>query len=182
MSTILATTTPVLIALIGFLFTYIHTRRLQRRNDRLAWLNRQLGELYGPLFTLSESARISYQTFVKRHPGAVEDGPLWDAPTREFTRDWQQWMAHAFQPTNRRMAELLLDHGDLLVDESVPVCISTFLAHVASYEVLLQAWERDESSELLAAVDYPPTFTTYVADNYGALKQRQARLIGRQTA
>jgi hypothetical protein len=76
------------------------------------------------------------------------------------------------------MAELLLDHGDLIVEESVPACISAFLAHVASYEILLQAWERDESSDLLAAVDYPPAFTTYVEDSYRALKQRQVRLIG----
>lgn len=168
--------TTVLVALLGLLFTYINARRLQERNDRLARVNRQLGELYGPAFALSDSTRISFDAFCKRYDDVRKLKDQQEQLSAEQRAAWQEWMTTVFQPANKRVFELLMASADLLIDETMPECISRFCSHVTSYDVVISGWEK-KSQELFAAVDYPPEFTEYVRDAYALLKRRQARLL-----
>jgi len=73
--TIFTVTAPGAIAVLGFLFTCLHTRSRQRLGDRLARVNRRLGNLYGPLLTLSAANRISYRTFLASYDLLSPPGP-----------------------------------------------------------------------------------------------------------
>jgi hypothetical protein len=172
--------TTALVAVLGFLFTYLHTRRLQERNDQLQWVNRQLGELYGPLFALSDATRISYEAFCEKYK-ELRNETDWESISPEYASAWQLWMTTVFQPSNKRMFELIVSNGDLLVDEAMPACVSEFCAHVASYDVTISLWAKGNTSEAFAAVDYPPLFTDYVRHSYSLLKRRQAALLADKT-
>ncbi|WP_027342074.1 hypothetical protein [Hamadaea tsunoensis] len=168
--------TTVSVAVLGFLFTYFHTRRLQGRSDRLSRVNRQLTELYGPAFSLSDSTRISFESFCAKYDDVRQLKDDQEQLTVEQRSAWQAWMTIVFQPSNKRIYEILMTKADLLVDETMPACISEFCSHVTSYDVVMAGWENG-SQELFAAIDYPPDFTTYVRNTYTSLKRRQAALL-----
>jgi hypothetical protein len=180
MAVLVTAATTALVALLGFLFTYLHARRLQERNDRLQRVNRQLGELYGPLFALSDATRISYEAFCEKYK-ELRSNTNWEDISPEYVSVWQLWMTTVFQPSNKRMFELIVSNGDLLVDEAMPACISEFCAHVASYDVTISLWARGDTSETFAAIDYPLLFTDYVRNSYSLLKRRQAVLLADKT-
>ncbi|MER6468031.1 hypothetical protein [Streptomyces collinus] len=43
------------LAFVGYVVTYLNGLRLTQRQERLARVNRQLSDLYGPLFALTEA-------------------------------------------------------------------------------------------------------------------------------
>ncbi|WP_405776016.1 hypothetical protein [Streptomyces sp. NBC_01538] len=175
-ATITAATT-ILVAIIGFLFTYLHTRRLQERNDRLARVNRQLGELYGPAFAISDSTRIGFEAFCAKYDDVRRFKDEQDRLPAEQREAWKAWILTVFQPANKRVFELLMAKADLLVDDVMPPCISEFCSHVASYDVVIAEWENG-AANLFAVIDYPPEFTDHIRHSYGLLKKRQAVLLG----
>jgi hypothetical protein len=176
MAIAITASTTILVALLGFLFTYANARRLQERNDRLARVSRQLGELYGPALAISDSTRISFDAFCAKYGDVRKFKDQQERLSVKQRTAWQAWMVTIFQPSNRRLFELLMTKADLLVDETMPECISAFCSHVTSYDVVLTGWDKG-SEELFAAVDYPPEFTEYVRTSYMLLKRRQAKLL-----
>ena len=57
------TAVTILLAFTGYLATYFNNLRLAQRNQRLERVSRQLGELYGPLYGLTDA-----ETFILSHP------------------------------------------------------------------------------------------------------------------
>ena len=176
MTVAITATTTLLVAGLGFLFTYFHSRRLQERNDRLTRINRQLGELYGPAFALTDSTRISFEAFRSKYGDIREQKEQQEMLSAEQVSAWKCWMTTIFQPANKRVFELIMTKGDLLLDEEMPECISQFCAHVTSYDVILEGW-KSGSPDIFAVVDYPPNFTDYVRLSYRTLKRRQSTLL-----
>jgi hypothetical protein len=58
---LIASIAAILVALLGAGLSFVQTRRLQRRQARLARLNAQLEELYGPIYATLEASRIAYR-------------------------------------------------------------------------------------------------------------------------
>ncbi|MFC9748962.1 hypothetical protein [Streptomyces niveus] len=63
----IATAITVGLALLGYVATYLNSLRLSQRQERLSRLNRQLSDLYGPLFALTESNSRTYSAFMDPH-------------------------------------------------------------------------------------------------------------------
>ena len=53
----------IILAFIGYLVTYLNNLKLSQRTERLERINRQLGELYGPLFALTQSSDRAWKAF-----------------------------------------------------------------------------------------------------------------------
>jgi hypothetical protein len=69
---LIASIAAILVALLGAGLSFVQTRRLQRRQARLARLNAQLEELYGPIYATLEASRIAYRRLLdKLRPGSV---------------------------------------------------------------------------------------------------------------
>ena len=164
------------IALGSLWFTYVSSRRLQQRQDLLAWVNRQLSELYGPLQMILASSRATYAAFCDAYFPLHE---FQDAPeqiTPEHREAWKLWFLTVLQPLNRRGYELVVANGDLLLGDILPDCVAQYCAHVTSFDVVLAGWSGG-SNELFPAIPYPGEFGTYVTESYGELKSLQRRLI-----
>jgi hypothetical protein len=169
----------VLLAIVGYVVTYLNTLRLARRKDRLDRIDRQLREYYGPLYALTESADKSFTAF--RLQVGRPTGPFWDAsqPPNEGERAaWRLWMRHVLMPLNARIETVLVERADLLEGREMPGCLLDLLAHIAAYKAVIKAWDDGDFSHHISVIDYPEEVNRYVKREYLQLKALQQTLIG----
>jgi hypothetical protein len=171
----------VFVAATGYAATYLTNLRLERRKDRLERVNRQLSELYGPLYAQSEAVDRAWSKFIARH------GPVWSLAvptTAEHAATWRLWMSTVFMPLNRRMVELVVSHADLLREETIPGPLKELCAHVACYEPVLTRWQEDGFDSIdvddhvsIAGVFPRAELDSYLREAFDSLKLEQARLL-----
>ena len=185
MNTALVTATASVVTVaIGFLLTHWGATRQNRRQAQLTRLERQLSQLYGPLYAMTQSNGIAYRAMRDRY----DPEHLFDQRTTEsiarISADQREiyrlWMVTVLQPTSRKACELLLTHADLLLDEAMPACAMQYFTHVRGYEAVLAQWESGDHAELFSLVPYPQHFTDYVAASFKTLQAQQANLLTRQ--
>jgi hypothetical protein len=168
------------LALLGYVLTHRSSLRVDQRRARLARVNEQLSEFYGPLFALSRSGEVAWRAFRSRYrpsePFWSPDSPASDEEMAEF----RTWMIKVFMPNNRLMRAVIVERADLLDEHEMPDCLVALLAHTASYEVVLSAWEDGDLSRHRAVIDFPgDDFAAYTADSFRRLKAEQLALLGR---
>jgi hypothetical protein len=170
----------VALALLGYLLTHRSNLRVDQRRARLARVNEQLSEFYGPLFALSRSGEVAWRAFRSRYRPSE---PFWsvDSPaSAEELAEFRRWMTQVFMPNNRLMRKVIVGRADLLDEHEMPEVLVALLAHVASYEVVLGRWEDGDVSQHRAIVDFPgDDFAAYTADAFRRLKAEQVALLGR---
>jgi hypothetical protein len=171
----------VILAFSGYLITYLNNIRLSQRTERLARVNRQLAELYGPLFALSQASDRAWQAFRRKYrPGRTYFGQG-TPPNDEELEAWRLWMNTVFMPNNLRMYELLLSKSDLLIESETPKCLLDFYAHVTAYQTVIKKWENNDFSEHTSLIDYPnQELIEYIRKSYVELKAEQSQLIGKK--
>ena len=167
--------TAIVVAVIG----YVATARINRadaiRTDRIDRLNAQLRDLYGPLMALVLSTNALFQTWRRR------DLPLphgWAGSTPVEREEWRHWMKTVFMPLNRRIAETIVLHADLVEEDFMPPQLLALCAHVASYEALLQRWDDGNYERFIPHILFPSVVVPYVTRRFNDLKQRQTKLLG----
>ncbi len=170
----------VLLALLGYMLTYLNNLRLARRADRLKYITTQLDELYGPLYVITQTGQILFQALRakglrkgQKHVGA-------DAPTsaREVS-EWRIWIEQVFQPLNEQLEEILTSKAHLVIEEEMPHCLKRFLAHSAGYKAVIRKWELKDFTESSSVIDYPDELIEYAERSYQALTAQQRKLIGK---
>jgi hypothetical protein len=175
----IAAVSAAVVSLMSAFLTYNATRRLSRRSDQIAFVGRQLSELYGPLYALAKASSMSWAEFMRKH-GAGR-GYLFDDRTRQdedLVREWTYWLRNVFMPINRKILDALLSKADLIDDIEMPQCLTDFCAHVTGYEVTLAKWEDKDFSAIGSIVNHPGSpFHDYVEEKYKELKIRQASLL-----
>jgi hypothetical protein len=177
---------PALVAVAGYLVTYRNSLRLSERRDRLDRVNHQLSELYGPIYATVSASKAAWVVFRSQNrPG----GAFWDkpgpAPTPDETAAWRRWMTAVFMPLNRRLRDVIVDHADLLDEETVPKMLLDVCAHVAAYEAVLKRWEADDYGEHTAPLNFPADeLLAYAEREVRRLKSEQNHLlrVGRDRA
>jgi hypothetical protein len=190
--TIITISVTLLIAFSGYLATYFNNLRIAQRKDRLERVNQQLRDLYGPLFSLVKVSTITWERFrilycdrddfqVEGHVvGASGVRPGIRPQSEETKRIWRHWMQNVFMPLNSEMAQLIIDHSDLLEEEDMPESLLNLSAHVHGYKGIITAWEKEDYSEHMSLTSFPiKELVPYVESSYRKLKTRQARLIGK---
>jgi hypothetical protein len=191
-----ATTTLVvtaLVAIIGYLLAHISSLRLARRKDRLDRVTRQLSEFYGPLYALLEATGKAWHTLESQHD-------LWPSWGADLTVDgssqlteyeaevWRLWMTSVFAPLNRRMMEIIINHADLLIEQTMPQCLQDLCNHVVCYEPTLARWSSGppfplERERNRSAIYFPrEQLAEYVNSSFELLKREQAKLLARVQA
>lgn len=172
----------VLLAAGGYFAAYLNNLRLARRKDHLDRVSTQLSDLYGPLLALSRAGVGSWSAFMSRYrPGARW---FWDdeqvpAPTEEQVELYRLWMRHVFLPLDNRMVDVVTSKADLLHESYVPECLLQLLAHVASWQAVLQQWDEGDFSENRPIIRYPGgDIDKYAEANFRRLKAEQNRLLG----
>jgi hypothetical protein len=178
-SLLITTVVTVVLALVGYLITHQSNIRLSQRAERLNRVNRQLSELYGPLYTLAIGGGKAYDVFDARY---FKGRDFYD-PTQTFTEEelklWRTWITTVFMPRNLHMYELIVTKGDLLLEPYMDESLLELTAHVASYQALLQRWEEGDFTDRSALIKYPGTkLNDYCQRSFIELKKRQSLLLG----
>ena len=79
----------VILAFSGYLITYLNNIRLAQRSARLERVNKQLGDLYGQLFALSQASDRAWLAFRQKYrPGRTYFGEG-ASPTDEELQAWR---------------------------------------------------------------------------------------------
>lgn len=178
---LVTTSVTILLALAGYLVTYFNNLRLSQRAERLARVNRQLGELYGPMFAMTHATDVAWRAFRSVYrPGQTYFGEGRPLSNRELEA-WRLWMTTVFMPINLRIYELILSKSDLLIDKEMPDTLLAFCAHVAAYQAVIKKWENNDFSEHTSLVNYPAdTMLEYARSSFQQLKLEQDRLLGKK--
>lgn len=171
----------ILLAFAGYGATYLNNVRIEQRRAKLKYVSDQLQYLYGPLFSLTSASNEAWAAFRSRcRPGGPFFGRL-PPPTKAELEQWRLWMRQVFMPMNLQMRDAIIDNAHLIEGDRMPEAFRDLLAHVETYKIALRRWEEGDFSEHTAYLDFPHDFAPEVADTFGILKSRQARLIGRMT-
>lgn len=174
---IITTTVTILLAIAGYVFTYLNNLRLSQRKDRLDRVNRQLAELYGPMFSLVNASNIAWQGFRKDH--RPNEAYFSSSTTEEDYKEWRLWMSVVFMPINKKLYDLILEKSDLLIETEMDNSLLMFCAHIAAYHAVLEKWNHQDYSEHLSVIAYPKEIEEYARRSYTKLKAEQALLLGK---
>jgi hypothetical protein len=162
----------IVLAFAGYLVTFLSTRMMARRADRLRLVNERLNEFYGPLYVASQAGNIAYRSLLKKQ-GKTQSFPILDGEMKE----WMLWMTTIFMPLNDIREKIIIEKAHLIVEEQMPPCLLDFVTHVVGYKAVLAKWSDGDYSERRSTIGWPPDFDIYVAHSYQALKAEQTRLL-----
>ena len=140
----------ILVATFGWFVAYASKRKHDSRLAQLERVNRQLRELYGPLYIGLSAANRTWEAFWEKHrPAHGEDyyfGPSVEV-TKEEKKVWRNWVENVFEPMNAKAEEVLTNNIDLLDSDDIPDAFIDALAHIASYRAVLAQWKESNFSE-----------------------------------
>ncbi len=162
----------IVLAFAGYLVTFMSTRMLARRQDKLRLVNMRLNEFYGPLYVASQAGNIAYRSLLKKQ-GKTQSEPILDSEMKE----WMLWMTTIFMPLNDVREKVIIEKAHLIVEEQMPQCLLDFVTHVVGYKAVLAKWAEGDYSERRSTIGWPPEFDVYVRQSYQALKKEQTRLL-----
>jgi hypothetical protein len=162
----------IILAVFGYLATFISAQMLARRKDKLDLVNRRLNEFYGPLYVASQVGDIAYRSLLKKQ-GKTKSFPILDGEMKE----WMLWMTTIFMPLNDIREKIIIEKAALIIEERMPQCLLDFVTHVSGYKAVLAKWSEGDYSERRSTIGWPPEFDLYVAHSYAELKAKQTHLL-----
>jgi len=179
LKTIVTLSVTILVAAAGYLFKYLNDLKLSQRKDRLERVDRQLRELYGPLFALDRASTMAWTAFRSRYrPGEAFWGTA-SSPTEEEAAAWRLWMTEVFMPLNLEMTQIITERADLLEESEMPDVLLELCAHVYAYKPVIREWEQGDYSLHTSIINFPMALRDYTSESYVRLKREQARLLGK---
>ena len=169
--TLITTTAAVMLAFLGYIVTYLNNLQLSRRKDRLERVNKQLSELYGPMFSLTHASSIAWKWFREAHSAEAE-------ATADDLKEWRLWMSVVFMPQNEKLYDIILNKSDLLIETAMPQSLLDFCAHTVALQAVLEKWKNGDYSEHYPVARYPRDIDQYARESYTMLKAEQSKLLG----
>tara|TARA_R110001583_G_scaffold190659_1_gene355070 strand:- start:1007 stop:1570 length:564 start_codon:yes stop_codon:yes gene_type:complete len=179
---ILGICVTILVALSGWLFVYLNGKATAARSARLERVNRQLRDLYGPLYARLAASNRTWSAFWDKHRPAhgrnYYFGDDVDLSEKEL-ETWRLWMKTVFEPMNAATEEVILKNIDLLESDDIPNAFVDALAHIAAYKAVLNAWEREDYSEYASVNNWPyQELLAVVEPEIKKLRKQQKKLLG----
>ncbi len=182
---VLAVVVGAIIAVGGWIFTYCNRLSFDRRTAKLERINKQLRELYGPLYARLEANSETWCAFAEKYwPEHGETGYFagqGDASklTETEKQRWITWMTNVFQPQNKKIADLIVDNIDLIEGADIPQSFLNGLAHINAYNAILAQWESGDHSEFVSVNNWPyHELMNDVKPSFNRLRKAQQELLG----
>ena len=172
----------IILALAGWIVAFVSKRKHDNRAAELERVNRQLRDLYGPLYVLLESGDRLWKAFwEKNHPSHGQSNYF--APDVSLTEaeleTWRIWMANVFEPMNAKAESIIMNNIDLSVSETIPGAFLDAIAHISAYKAVLARWENKDYSEHTSVNKWPAReLTKAIKEEFEQLRERQRILIG----
>lgn len=183
----------LLVTLLTFAWQISAQRAAARYNVQLTRLNKQLSDLYGPLYALYEAGERNWLQFLCEY--SSDKRPLnvrkflpdpddsFTPPGTEAIAEYRKRMERLFMPTNRALAKAINEHADLIVGNTMPEELSSFLAHVAAADLLIDRWstydqtQKDDFNEHRVRYPHPVELKNYLRAAFKVLKEEQQAML-----
>jgi hypothetical protein len=173
----------IAVAFCGWVVAYLNGRAASARAGQLERVNKQLRELYGPLYIRLAASNRVWDAFWEEHrPAHGRNYYFGDDVTlsEKELETWRVWMRTVFEPMNASTEEIILNNVDLLESDEIPKAFIDALAHIAAYRAVLDAWERGDFSQHTSINNWPhEQLMAAVKPEVKKLRERQKRLLSR---
>ena len=144
-------TFTLIAAIITGFVSYAFGIAADNRKSRLDFVNTQIEKLYGPLYSLTQANKDSWEIFFQRQWRNIDhkdETPVFfddhNPPTVEQARRWRLWMRTVFQPQNKKIEEAIVAHSSLLIGDTMPLVFHNLIAHAEAYEAVIASWSEDD--------------------------------------
>jgi hypothetical protein len=174
---VIGTFVTVALAFIGYVVKYYSDSDLAVRKDKLERINRQLKDLYGPLYGMGSADDAVWKAFMKKY--APNKKNFFDPPVTSYDEEvWRNWMMNVYQPLNERMVNTITNNTDLMVENCFPQTFKDLCAHEESYKAVIARWKNHDFTSSTALLDYNANaFMRYITNAYDSLKKEQNSLL-----
>jgi hypothetical protein len=174
---------PIIAALTGALaagiFSLLTLRRKSREEASLRHLQRQIEDLYGPLYGLIQFAEAINEIEMLRLPAGSRDerGRPRDEEGGKVIRFFRE---HYYLPLNQQIVELIRTKVYLLDSDVIPKSFNDFIRHAAQLDCFHQLWkEADISTHGVKPIEYPLNFKSDVERTLNELRREYNEYIRR---
>ncbi len=170
------------VAAVGWVVTHLLALRAERRRQvqvaRLAYVERQLEQLYGPLAFLVLEGRGSFHDLLQTLGRTFVFQGQQPLPEKELAL-WLFWVDYDLMPRNAAMQLLLASKAHLIDNEVVPASYTRFIEHYNAWRVSHLRWkEKQVPYPWHSKTNYPTEFDRDVLDTFARLKREHAVLVG----
>ncbi|NEE21624.1 hypothetical protein G3M58_86085 [Streptomyces sp. SID7499] len=177
-----ATLVAASVSVTGWAVNYVlgqaSERNRQKREARLHHIEKQLEQLYGPLFFLLHEGTSSFRDFCQTLGRPYIFGPG-DEISPADLETWLFWVDNDLMPRNVAIQELLASNAHLIEGPRMPASYLEFIDHHNSWRVSHLRWkEEGVPYRWRARTEWPSSFERDVIATYEELKRRQAELGG----
>ncbi|MBD1865698.1 MULTISPECIES: hypothetical protein [Trichocoleus] len=179
--------------LLGILWQVQAKRMDERFAAHLKRIDKQLSDLYGPLYALFESGDKQWRAFLKEFSNCadpeflgffpIDNEKEFEPPSKEQLRIFRLWTENIFVQTDIRMEEIIINHAELLVGEKMPEPFLDFCVHVSSIRASVAEWKSSEFDledwrKHLAIFPHPAgALHDYIKASFEVLKKEQSLLL-----
>jgi len=182
------------LGLAGYFVKAWLDQRAEVRRLKLLWLDRQMGEFWGPLGGLEETTECSYNSALRKYAifkgydPESSDLPATfskeldiaeesNDPTGEAAQLWMDFIRNSCLNFHERI-ESILDEKRALFDGAYPNVVLRYRCHVAELRLLSRAWDRKDFRHLgCKAHLYPKEFHSWLVDEGTRCLQKRNNLV-----
>jgi hypothetical protein len=170
-----------MVATGGYVFTYFHKKKIDKRAAVLDRVNLQLRNLYGPLYAELLSGEAAWESFSENYWPTHGDDVFFSENatlTDEEKENWIAWREEVFHPKNERIESIIKKSIDLVEEDGFPEVFTDLMAHVAGYKVVIRQWEKSDFSKYTSDCNFPiDGLFKMVEFQYDHLRTKQQKLI-----
>lgn len=172
---VIAALTGALVAGIFSLLTLIlvlrNERRKRREEARLRHLQRQIEELYGPLYGLIQFGAAVNEIELLRVPAGDRD-ERGRPKTEEGGKVVRFFRENYYLPLNKQMTELIRTKVYLLNSDAIPDSFTKFVRHAAQLDSFHGLWKQaDIRTHGIKPIGYPAEFRSDVEKTLNELRR-----------
>ena len=168
----------ITLAISGYIVAWYQGIVTEQYKARLARVDMQLREFYGPLFSRTESENRAFIEFsASTRPGHKY---FWDEVSPPTTKQqilWRRWIESVSMPNYLAMEEIIQKKADLIEDNDIPQPLLDLSAHIAGYKYVVASWHAGDTDRQFSFLPFPQNARDHLRLRYMQLKKEQAELM-----
>jgi len=178
----------ILLAVVGYVSTALHTLRAQQHKGRVDRVGEQLKEFYGPLLACVTTSKSSYDAMLRHAAESLQGGDVM-TPAQfrvaaqadakgSVAQCYRTWVREVLLPLSDKASRLVVQRADLLEGSSIEPLLLQLVAHASALRVLVRRWDQGDGEDSSCGIAYPDELRTWAEAAFVRLKRRQSELLG----
>ncbi|XP_078482416.1 uncharacterized protein LOC100184681 [Ciona intestinalis] len=181
------------LGVFSWLMTSYFDRQHARKEVQLELINRQIRDLYGPLYGNRLVQETTYRAVVGEHAGLQNYlKKAEEAKDADMIRRWRSFVWNVMYPMDKQAEQLICKNAHLIVNSEFPEEFEQFLTYLAQLQFVMEHW-KNENGKLESVEEFTPDdfmirnnapgerglkeMLSHVEQKYKELRAKQKQLI-----